>query len=191
MRSPGDVVTGPDPGVPSGHAALGAGPGGGADPADGASPVGGARAADGAGSADGAGPADGDGWHAGRERGRRADRPVDCVGGTAQTARSPYSPSPASGLPTAVSGGGSVAGWGTPTGRRAAAGRGEGVRFGDGDVGTGGDGGAGSGGRQRGAPVAERVADWPPLRPARDADGVRHRFGGDIRQFVKVHSKSD
>ena len=196
MRSPGSVVAepgGPDPGVRSGRAAPGAVPGGGAEPADGASPGGGAYAADGAGSAGGSGPADGDGR-------------------TARTARSSCSPSPASSRPMAAGDGGPVSGSGPSGGPLAVAGGGEG---GDGDDGSGGDGAAGDAGRRRRAPVMTpvmapvtapvttpvtapvtapvtgRATDWPPLRPARDADGVRHRFGRDIRQYVRVHSKCD
>ena len=196
IRSHGDPVTepGPDPGVPSGRATLGAGPGGGAEPADCASPGGGASAASGADSADGAGPAHGVGWHGDRERGGHTDRPAGCGGGTARTARSSYSPSPASGRPTAVSGGGSVSESGAPGGCRAVAAREDRGGGGDGDAETSVSGGAGGGGQRRRVPVtsvAERAADWPPLRPARGMDGVRHRFGGDIRQYVRVHSKCD
>ena len=166
MRSPGRVMAepGPDRGVRSSRAALDVGPGSGAESADGAGPSGGANAADGAGCVGGSGAADSDGR-------------------TARTTQSSCSPSPASSRPMAVGDGGPVSGSGPPSGPRAVAGGGEG---GDGDDGYGGDGGAGDGGRRRRAPVTTpvvapvtgRAADWPPLRPARDADGVRHRFGG-------------
>lgn len=152
--------------------------------------------------------ADADGRSAEQERSGSASRPADCRDGGAEAVRGRRSVTPASGVAAAmdcdgpVSGPGGTdrpqstprsgpAGGGGTGGTSAGAGGAGGGDDVDGGVPGGGDGGGG-GGSRAGAAVPEPA---PPstteARPMRGAAGVRHRFGGDIRQFVKAHSKCD
>ena len=55
-----------------------------------------------------------------------------------------------------------------------------------------GGGGDAGGGGARGSAVAEgSLPETTKDRPAMGAAGIRRRFGGDIRHFVRVHSKCD
>ena len=175
MPSPGDVTSGPrtDPDSPPRR------------PTDGDSPP--CRAA--------AGPGDGSARSAGQERDRSSDPPAGCRDGAAGAAQARCADSPALEVQTAEERDGTVSGSGGPNGPRAAPGGGAGggdgaARCGGAGDGSGG-GGAGAGRGRRWAPVAERAPAWTPSRAARNTDGVRHRFGGDIRSYVRVHSKCD
>ena len=138
-------------------------------------------------SADGAGPGDGSVRSARQERG--ADPPAGCRDGAMETAR--RSGTPALEAQTTKDRDGSVSGSGGPGSSRAAPAGGTGGGDGGTGNGRGGDGGAGDGGGRRWAPVAERAPAWTPIRATRNTDGVRHRFGGDIRRYVRVHNKCD
>ena len=145
--------------------------------------------------ADDAGPGDGSVRSAGHERDRGADPPGCSRDGAVETARTRGSGTTASEVQTAKGRDGSVSGSAAPGRSPAAPSGGTGDGDGGAGRGRGGDGnGEGRAGDGRGRPwaaVAVRAPVWSPMRATRNTDGVRHRFGGDIRQYVRVHNKCD
>ena len=148
------------------------------------------RSAGGSGSSPGY-TADGAGRSAERERS------AVCDGRATEAARERRSATPAAGVLTAMDCGGSVPGSGGMDRSRVAPDSGlTGGDEGDGagtarDDGVTGDDEGGECSRHRAVVSGESSASTSDARPGRGAAGVRHRFGGDIRQFIRGHSKCD
>ena len=160
------------------------------------------------GSSSGGGAAGGGGRRAEQERSGSGSgsRRADCRDGGAEAVQGRRSVTPASGVRAEMDCDGPVSGSGgagrpqrtpgsSPAGGGGADGTGQGaggVASSDGVDGGVPGGGDGGGGNRYGAAAAEPTASSAAeVRPMRASAGVRHRFGGDIRQFVKAHSKCD